>query len=140
MGMVIHRTLVVTGADYGKSNIDSDPINIKDIHAKAKEIMASKTDSDYTEGLADHVTELVGGMNSTLTFMVGTSGSKEGWGLASMHQEGIEELIDFIEKNCYYEDGSHHTYYYLMEYGGDLPCMMGDDDPKYFLEKHNLET
>ena len=77
MGTVIHRTLVVTGAQYGK-NIDSDSVGIEDVYNKALMIMSEKSDGDGGN-LADLVSGLHGGMNSTFTFMVATTGSKEGW-------------------------------------------------------------
>jgi hypothetical protein len=126
VGTIINRTLVVTGCDC-------DDKSIKGLHKLAKKLQSEHFNKEW-HGEVDLVSDLVGGMNGIYTFMVGTTGSKEGWGLAEAQKEMVGVLIDEIDK---IDDGSFD--YFYIAYGNDLPYLRQNEELKYEMLDDNFD-
>lgn len=107
--MIFNKTLIVTG--YGSSDSDEGMTMVRN---QALKIMG--------EMELDHlVSNLHGGMNGTYTFMVATSGSKEGWGPQQDHTNQINKLMSFIDAENTGNDLG--VDYIFIDHGGERSSM-----------------
>ena len=99
MGMIQHKVMVVTGSDYGRYK------PLSRAHNKAKKLFAGLV-SRRIRGLT----------NGYESFLVASCGSQLGWSEDSLHQERLDNFIEFLE-SLKYEDGSTSVGYVYATFG-----------------------
>lgn len=98
MGYIRHHAIIISGRDDKK---------LKAFHKKAKEIFEKQ------------VTNIVKSpVNTSLTFLIGPDGSKEGWDESDLGDKKRAEFIDLIDDSAY-NDGSNSIRYCEVFYGDD---------------------